>query len=303
MKSLLNASLALALVFGANTAFAQDAAGSNNGGRLYIVGNALSYGYSLDDARALLSLPETPAVFTGTIYLKANEEFKFLEHTEWGGPEYGVPTTDPISGLVALIKGSNDEGYSKLHVAEDGNYYMVLDTENLTIDINKADYQETQVSYTSLFLVGSATPGNWSVDNGTPLYQSKENPVEYSNAKIALKASPESFKITTAIKGGGSFDSKYYFFRDADDSAKISTDGTDDRQWSVENAADYTVTVNTEASSISIKDNSETAIAEVEAGVDLPAVYYNLQGVRVDNPAEGLYIEVKGNAARKVLVK
>lgn len=35
----------------------------------------------------------------------------------------------------------------------------------------------------------------------------------------------------------------------------------------------------------------------------VPAVYYNLQGVRVANPENGLYIRVQGNKATKVLVK
>ena len=39
------------------------------------------------------------------------------------------------------------------------------------------------------------------------------------------------------------------------------------------------------------------------AGNDTPAVYYNLQGVRVENPSAGLYIERRGNTARKILVK
>lgn len=36
---------------------------------------------------------------------------------------------------------------------------------------------------------------------------------------------------------------------------------------------------------------------------DAPVVYYNLQGVRVANPENGLYIRVQGNKATKVLVK
>ncbi len=36
---------------------------------------------------------------------------------------------------------------------------------------------------------------------------------------------------------------------------------------------------------------------------DAPAVYYNLQGVQVQNPSKGLYIERRGNAARKVYIK
>lgn len=46
------------------------------------------------------------------------------------------------------------------------------------------------------------------------------------------------------------------------------------------------------------------AISAIEAdGADAPAVFYNLQGVRVDNPTTGLYIVRQGNRTSKVLVK
>ena len=48
--------------------------------------------------------------------------------------------------------------------------------------------------------------------------------------------------------------------------------------------------------------NSESG---VEAAVDenAPAVYYNMQGVRVANPSNGAYIKVQGKNATKVIVK
>ncbi len=45
------------------------------------------------------------------------------------------------------------------------------------------------------------------------------------------------------------------------------------------------------------------SLDSIEAEQDVPAVYYNLQGVRVENPAAGLYIRVRGNNVDKVLVK
>ena len=35
---------------------------------------------------------------------------------------------------------------------------------------------------------------------------------------------------------------------------------------------------------------------------DAPAEYYNLQGIRVANPAHGIYIERRGSKATKVLI-
>lgn len=44
-----------------------------------------------------------------------------------------------------------------------------------------------------------------------------------------------------------------------------------------------------------------SGVADVESDNDIAPVYYNLQGVRVANPENGLYIEVKGNKSRKVI--
>ncbi len=45
-----------------------------------------------------------------------------------------------------------------------------------------------------------------------------------------------------------------------------------------------------------------SAIEEINADANVAPVYYNLQGVRVDNPAKGLYIRVQGKKATKVVL-
>ena len=41
----------------------------------------------------------------------------------------------------------------------------------------------------------------------------------------------------------------------------------------------------------------------IEADDNVAPVYYNLQGIRVDNPASGLYIVVRGNKTTKEYIK
>ncbi|MCM1519578.1 MAG: hypothetical protein NC098_02205 [Lachnoclostridium sp.] len=51
------------------------------------------------------------------------------------------------------------------------------------------------------------------------------------------------------------------------------------------------------------KKSTATGIAEVVVDENAPVEYYNLQGVRVENPSNGIFIRRQGNKATKVLVK
>lgn len=51
----------------------------------------------------------------------------------------------------------------------------------------------------------------------------------------------------------------------------------------------------------SAPDDVMTEIEEIDDDDQAAAVYYNLQGVKVDNPSNGIFIEVKGKKARKVV--
>ena len=63
----------------------------------------------------------------------------------------------------------------------------------------------------------------------------------------------------------------------------------------------FTASDRSDISSISVKFNTTTGIAGIEAEAG-EAVYYNLQGVRVENPAKGLYIRVANGKSQKVIM-
>lgn len=71
--------------------------------------------------------------------------------------------------------------------------------------------------------------------------------------------------------------------------------------WSIKPGI-YDITLNLKEMTVTIA-NSDSAVESVEVEENAPAVYYNLQGVKVTEPATGLYIEVRGNSVRKVYVK
>lgn len=64
---------------------------------------------------------------------------------------------------------------------------------------------------------------------------------------------------------------------------------------------EYYVTVATEPMMVFFTTDLETAVSEIAAETEGEAVYYNMQGIRVANPENGLYIVVKGGKAVKVI--
>lgn len=71
--------------------------------------------------------------------------------------------------------------------------------------------------------------------------------------------------------------------------------------WKVE-ADTYKVVADVRTSTLSISKTS--GIEEVEAAdEEIAPVYYNLQGVKVEMPAAGVYIMVRGNKASKVVIR
>lgn len=51
------------------------------------------------------------------------------------------------------------------------------------------------------------------------------------------------------------------------------------------------------------KEDESNGVANVAADANAPVEYFNLQGVKVENPANGVYIRRQGGATTKVLVK
>lgn len=134
----------------------------------------------------------------------------------------------------------------------------------------------------------------------------------YNGNKLTISVNTDGYKITSIdfAKGFGSN------FPTAAD--KIGTltpaDGTlANRKWTPADGAVVTeftwapaATVNAGSISVTIaKDN--TAVSGVE-GIEAdnnnaPVEYYNLQGVRVSEPAAGLYIRRQGNSVSKVIIR
>ncbi len=64
----------------------------------------------------------------------------------------------------------------------------------------------------------------------------------------------------------------------------------------------FDCTANAQINGVTVTLEKSTGVEGVEVEEGAAPVYYNLQGVRVNNPERGIYIQVKGNKATKVVL-
>ena len=105
---------------------------------LYMIGDATSGGWSLDDATILSSDNGHKGLYTWTGFLKQGE-FKFSFEKDFGAPFFRPSTETCIiskSGVTAtdMIYTAGDPDY-KWKVVDEGNYEMTIDTKEMTISV------------------------------------------------------------------------------------------------------------------------------------------------------------------------
>ena len=166
---------------------AVSASAQNRTDLLWVIGDATPYGWSCDDATAIVA-PSDSKVYTGTMYLEAGKDFKFLTKYDFGNMEYRAEdanATPGADGKVKLVYTAADPD-NKIHVTESANYLITVDTEALEATIVKSDYQESQVRYASLFIVGSVLTTGYAVDEGLVMVQDAQSPMTYAAADADL---------------------------------------------------------------------------------------------------------------------
>lgn len=274
---------------------------ANAADRLLIVGEAVWGGWSIDNSIVMFNSTENPDVFKATVNLNANGTFKFLTTTDWGNLEYRAGdndvtlTADVASDLVSTEENSNDKQFK---VSETANYDIVCDLVAKTIVVKKAKYQTTPLKHTALWLVGSATPGGWSIGEGTMLVPTVDNPTVF---KATVNLVEGEMKI--AVNNQTGFGQTFYL-RDTTDETKMVFGG-DDNKWNITKAGTYEVTVDVVNMTISITETNSTGISSAESASNVTTALYGLGGNSVSskNLRPGCYIQKSGSKIKKIIVK
>ena len=274
---------------------------ANAADRLLIVGEAVWGGWSIDNSIVMLNSTENPDVFKATVNLNANGTFKFLTTSEWGNLEYRAGDNDVTlaegvaSPLVSTEENSNDKQFK---VSETANYDIVCDLTAKTIVVKKANYRTNPLKHTALWMIGSATPGKWSIGDGTMLVPTVDNPTVF---KATINLVEGEMKI--AVNNQTSFGQTFYL-RDTTDETKMVFGG-DDNKWNITKAGTYEVTVDVVNMTISITDVSSTGISSAESASNVTTALYDLGGNRVSSGTlrPGCYIQKYGSKTKKIIVK
>lgn len=262
--------------------------------KLMVIGDATWGGWSLDNASVMNATADNVFEYYG--HLDANKEFKFLTACEWGQPEYRATEADKIAnnGKCALVLAQGDANDLKFKVTESANYHITADLNTLELTVEKIAFQDAEILHNSLWLVGSATPGQWNLPEALPLSWSIDDIYGFSGEVHLV---PGEFKIGVNPYGGYG---QTFYHPTAANNAELTPDGTDDRKWYITTEGIYTITLNLGTCKFDISDPAGISLVEVD---EAPAESYNLQGIRVANPARGIFIRRQGTTVSKVLVK
>lgn len=142
---------------------------------LYMVGDATPNGWSIDDPTPLNKSSQDALVFTWEGSLNAGEVKFCLAPGSWdaafirpanNGEEIGK--TDIVDQKFDMWAGDPD---NKWKVADAGKYLLTLDLRNWTISTEFLGENEgpsiEPIESESLYIIGDATPGGWSMDSAT----------------------------------------------------------------------------------------------------------------------------------------
>ena len=238
-----------------------------------------------------------------TIDLKKNETTGNWEYTgSFVAGEFGIREVDGsaygkwIGGAATITEA--DKAYSFIEGANststlEGNFTFVYNPTAKTVTFVPAGDIEEVITYA---LRGTIIDG----ENWADAALTEKNGVW----EATLDVVPGTFGIKKMINGAqkGWFSAPSEAEANVVDAGVYTAAGIGGTNWASTLEGKYIFSFNPETEVLTIyKDTVGIEAIEAEEGVE--AVYYNLQGVRVANPENGMYIRVAGKTASKVYIR
>ncbi|MBR5551208.1 MAG: SusF/SusE family outer membrane protein [Muribaculaceae bacterium] len=232
-----------------------------------------------------------------------NTEFK-ISTSKGSWSEFNANCYDATSTVAIGEPATLKKGDQNIKIAATGKYDVTIDLENMTITLTgKVEYPEV------IYVLGNVNGYSWSTSEGVAL------------AHVGDGVYEGEFVVDNADNGFGYFTFVTTLGADWDAVNAGTRYGAEEVDLLVEANGSYTMTDNWGSGTQSWKSAAGTCTVRVDVvnnklnileftgveGVEFdenaPVEYYNLNGVKVENPTNGTFIKVQGNKTAKVYIK
>ncbi len=194
------------------------------------------------------------------------------------------------------------KGAGAIQVPAAGIYNIYVNLSAMTITVKKAGEVVVNIPK-QLYIVGNLSVGSW--DPATAVELSKEGNLFYGEVTFTGAGDGYSYFAIAGAKGDWTSVNASRFAPVAGEVAFNLNDkvefGKGESAFKV--AAEGSYYVNVDFDNLTLWVSNDPAGVEAIEIENAPAVYYNLQGVEVANPQNGLYIVKQGNKVSKQLIK
>lgn len=201
--------------------------------KIYMVGDATPNGWDISNSTELIQDQDNPYIFTYMGVMKAGDfKFPVNQNSDWGQDMY-MKLTDS----TMYLHHGGDPDDNKWTIAKKGHYIITLNLMDNTISLAR----------TKLFMVGSATPIGWSIDQAIELTEDATDGCIFTYSG-PMEAGEFKFPVNRNTDWGQDM-----YMRVDDTHMYRHTGGeSDDNKWNITTAGNYTITANIEALTISI---------------------------------------------------
>lgn len=225
---------------------------------LYIVGDATPTGWNIDAPTTLNKTGEFTFEYEGELY--PGELKACTETGSWDVP-FVRPETDGVSigknGVenADFMYVANPD--NKWHVTDGGNYHITFNLKNYTITVEfkgETVSDTTPIESDTLYMIGDATPGGWSMDDATAF--SLVEPYVFTWEGDLVQG-----EMKVCLEPDGTFSCP--FIRPLTDGCVINESGVaspdfiyttgPDYKWKVEKSGRYSITYNLKSWTIEVK--------------------------------------------------
>ena len=205
---------------------------------------------------------------------------------------YGFATDNAIATegvAMKIVKGSG-----AMQVPSAGTYDIVVSLSAMTVTVTKSEEQVKMPVY----ITGSCTASQWSPENAEEFtyVEDQDHYYYYVNSTSAVE-----FKLSTAKGSWDTFNGSCLYANLANKDTEYTMSSNSGSNMKVP-AGKWYIIVNLTTNKVKYTaDDKLTGVEEI-ATENVAVEYYNLQGVKVANPENGIFIRKQGAKTTKVIL-